>query len=225
MPDRLVLRTSLFCSLLILACGPKMRIDYREVRPEVKNYFGSERAISPYMWLLYKHGLPLQANGKNVYEIEDLFCNDYPRNFEIWEWKHNSAVFASPLDVILSYVPPEAPPGQLRISEIDTCTKGSSLCVEFTVDGLMMFARQVCYRFDVLAKNDKEEFYLFTSPPIVGGIGLRAAKITAFVDKGSLGRKKRGYLLIIVEVRDFVSGEKREAVVELRSSKNKKERR
>lgn len=53
--------------VIILGCAPGLKINYDLVSPETKRYFGSEKAISPYLWAIYKNGLPdhVEKNKEN----------------------------------------------------------------------------------------------------------------------------------------------------------------
>jgi hypothetical protein len=200
--------------LILLACAPGYKINYSLLSPEAKIYFGSDNAVSPYLYCIYKNGLP-----ENAKSIQDLFMDDYPRPSVVWHYSRGSAIFEFPADLCLDYVPPCHKFGELQISDVNTCYVEGDFCIEFLIDGLSLSNRNTLFKIEILVKR-KSWMYLWDSPPIVGRSGLRAVKATAFVDRDALEDKRRESSLMLIVVKDFLTGEKREAVF-----KTSKERR
>jgi len=202
-------------SLVILTCAPAFKLDYDLLSPEVKTYFGSEEVISPYLWVLYKYGLPNHAE-----TVQDLFVYDCPGHFPVWSYGIDTITFVFPAHFSCVSIPPSSPPGDLRISRLDTCRKDGDFCIEFLIDGLATFGRKTLYKTQILITRSEVSvrgkrnrwMYLWDSPPIIGNSGLRAVKITTFIDEDALTRKKNKPSLVLVVLTDFVSGQKREAV-------------
>jgi hypothetical protein len=223
-----------FLSLILAGCAykPPYTIDYDKLPPDIRAYWPVEKALSARLWALSKYGLPILAGdgrfSRTIFEVKDLFIRSYPPDEETWKYFYFQCTFYSLADLILSYTAPDYPPGELNVSIQDTCTSREYFCLEFKVDGLKEEGRTTLYKVQVLMKGKKKWEYLYDTSPILGQTGLRAVKLTAFVDRKILSdiawkddhskiRTKKFPVLIIVW--DFRSKEKREAIFELTLSR------
>jgi hypothetical protein len=230
-----------FLSLILAGCAykPPFTIDYDKLPPDIRAYWPVEKALSARLWALSKHGLPILAgdahSSRTVFEVEDLFIPSYPPDEETWKYLYFQYTFYSlaKLDDF-SYTAPQYPPGALNVSIQDTCTKlndstnKEEFIIEFFIDGLKEEGRTTLYKIQILIKGKEKWEYLYDTSPILGQTGLRAVKLTAFVEREILEdiawkdvhskkRTKKSPVLIIVW--DFRSREKREAVFELTLSR------
>lgn len=227
-------RIRLLALLLVLfACtspGRQFTVDYNKLSPKAKAYFGSKDNLSSRLFVLSHYGLPFMAGDRRhsygVFDIEDLFVKDsYPPEEEVWTWKDCSVTFYSLADLAYDYVPPQYSPGDVQLRLRDTCTQeGGQFVIEFQIDGLKEEEHRTLYKVQILAKsNDKRSrwVYLYDTSPIVGRTGLRSVYLTAYVDYNVLpylflhkGEEETEIMLLVV-IWDFLSSEKREAVLAL----------
>jgi hypothetical protein len=219
--------------LVFFACtspGRQFTVDYDKLSPKAKAYFGSKDNLSSRLFVLSHYGLPIMAGDRThscgVFDVEDLFVKDgYPPTEEVWTWKDCSVTFYSLADLAYDYVPPQCPPGDVQLRLRDTCTQEEGrFVVEFQIDGLKEEQHRTLYKVQILAKGNHERsrwVYLYDTSPIVGRTGLRSVYLTAYVDHSVLpclflrkGEEETEIMLLVV-IWDFLSSEKREAVLAL----------